>query len=103
MNILSLIPSGLLKAWIQAGARHLGTALATAIGTYLLAHHATQGDVTNLQQGIVAVIVAGASIGYSMYDVKNVDTKITTALNKSIPAVPPLSETHYPEFNEIPK
>lgn len=99
--ILKLIPSGVIRAGIMASARHVATAASGVIVTYILAHHGSQTNAQEVSEAVSALILGLVSYGFSLWDVKNVDTKIKQA--KEEPAVPPLNDTHYPEFNNVPK
>lgn len=75
----SIIPSPVIRAMVLSTARHIATAASGVLVTYLLAHGASQGDADSISQAVAAVILGLASYGFSLWDVKNVDKKMTQA------------------------
>lgn len=79
MDLMSFVPDGLVKAGINALARHVATGLAAVVLTLLLSHGATQTDAKHISEDVGSIILALGSVAWSLYDNKKVDTKIKTA------------------------
>jgi len=81
--IKSILPDGVLRSWVLATGRHVATAASGVVLTYLIAHGAKQADADTIAQAIGAIVLGLCSYGYSLWDVKNVDKKISTAKNET--------------------
>lgn len=61
-----LLKSSFVQAFATKEVRHLATAAAGALASWLVAHGGQQSDVTSITEGLVAMIVGGAGYGMSM-------------------------------------
>lgn len=81
--------SDYFKSWVLAQARHV----ATALGTALVLHGFANKEMS---EDIVGFIVAAASFYLAALDVKVVDGKIRVALNTMPPTAPVIPVTVEP-------
>jgi hypothetical protein len=76
--IKKFTPPGVLRAWALARARQAMDYAAGPLGAWLLAHHASQTQATNIEQGLGIAGLAAASWAFDLWDGKKVNAKMVT-------------------------
>lgn len=61
-----LLRSSFVQAFFTKEVRHLATAAAGALASWLVAHGGQQSDVTNITEGLTALLVGAGGYGLSM-------------------------------------
>jgi hypothetical protein len=80
MKILSwLFSSSFVQSFATKEVRHLATAAAGAIASWLVAHNANQSDAASIAQGVGAVIVGAGGYGLSLLNASNAEARVQVA------------------------
>lgn len=66
-----LLKSSVVQTFALNEVRHLATLASGAALTWLLTHHAAQGDATNIAEGLSALIIGGAGYAFSEINASN--------------------------------
>jgi hypothetical protein len=86
-----LAGNSLIRAQILGVARHIASSIAGAVGLWLARHGADQSTTADATQGIILLLSAAASYGFSVWDKSNVQAKneASTEAGKIIAGAPP--------------
>jgi hypothetical protein len=80
MNILKwLLSSSFVQSFATREVRHLATAAAGAIASWLAAHNASQSDAASIAQGVSALIVGASGYGLSLLAGANNEARVQAA------------------------
>lgn len=80
MKILSwLLSSSFVQSFATREVRHLATAAAGAIASWLVAHNASQSDAASIAQGAGAIIIGASGYGLSLLNASNAEARVQVA------------------------
>jgi len=80
MKILNwLLSSSFVQSFATKEVRHLATAAAGAIASWLVAHNATQSDAASIAEGISALIIGAGGYGLSLLNASNAEARVQVA------------------------
>lgn len=80
MSILKwLLSSSFVQSFATREVRHLATAAAGAIASWLVAHQASQGDAANIAEAVSALIIGAAGYGMSLLNGVNNEVRVQAA------------------------
>lgn len=82
-----LLRSSFVQAFFTKEVRHLATAAAGALASWLVAHGGQQSDVTNITEGLTALLVGAGGYGLSMMNASGNEARIQVAAQTGL-AVP---------------
>jgi uncharacterized protein YcfJ len=74
-----LLSSSMVQSFATREVRHLATAAAGAIASWLIAHQASQSDAANIAQAAGALIVGTAGYGLSLLNGSNNEARVQVA------------------------
>lgn len=79
-----LLSSSFVQAFATKEVRHLATALAGALTSWLLAHGGQQSDVASITEGLVAVIVGAGGYGMSVLNASGQKAQASVAAQTGV-------------------
>lgn len=74
-----LLSSSFVQSFATKEVRHLATAAAGALASWLIAHNADQSDATSIAEGVSAVIIGAAGYGLSLLNASNNEARVQVA------------------------
>ena len=80
MSILKwLLSSSFMQSFATREVRHLATAAAGAIASWLVAHQASQSDAANIAEAVSALIIGLSGYGLSLLNGVNTEVRVKAA------------------------
>jgi hypothetical protein len=80
MSVLkALLSSSFVQSFATKEVRHLATAAAGALASWLVAHQASQSDAANIAEGISALIVGAGGYGLSLLNASSTEARVQVA------------------------
>lgn len=75
----TLLGSSFVQSFATKEVRHLATAAAGALASWLVAHNAAQSDATSMAEGISALIIGAGGYGLSLLNASNSEARVQVA------------------------
>ncbi|GEM_PF-3611673 len=80
MNILKwLLSSSFVQSFATREVRHMATAAAGAIASWLVAHQASQSDAASIAEAVSALIIGASGYGLSLLNGANNEVRVQAA------------------------
>lgn len=87
-----LLSSSFLQSIATKEVRHLATAAAGALASWLVAHSASQSDAANIAEAASALIAGAAGYGLSLLNASNTEARVQVAAQTGLVVAAPQAQ-----------